>query len=143
MYIDIKSATKDELMNYINEMHPVIKDFQMTPDYIGKTIVMQMQTCEKSLFPMIGIVTSESSQNPIMWGAFRLEWYDRKLFKDNEYKTRLIPIGKYWSCMPERAWYNCSFESNVYCGDALIVDDPIEAVEIADKLNEFKIGLEE
>ena len=142
MYLNVnfKNASQEDLLKYLQRY--IVKDFKMTPDYIGKTLVMKMTTCEKSMFPLIGVVTSESSRNPIMWGAFRLEWYDRKLFKANEYKTRLIPIGKYWRYMPERAWYNDSFETEVYNGNALIVDDPIEAVEICDKLNELKFELQ-
>jgi len=140
MYIDVKTFNKEELLNYINKF--LYKDsFKMNADSIGKCIIKEMQICEKELVPMLGfIMESVSGKAPIIWGAFRLDWYDRELDPENTFKTKLVPIGEFWSKMPEHKWYNSDFESDFYRGKALIVEDPIEAVEIANKLNEFEIS---
>lgn len=143
MYINVKTATKEELLTYINE-HLFQDNFKITPDHIGKFIVMRMELCEKTLVPMMGMILTNTSGNAKhAWGVFKIDWYKRELFKDNEYKTNLVPIGKWWNCMVERAWYNDFPEGLINRHDAIIVEDPIEAMDIADKLNEFKIGEEE
>ena len=142
MYINVQTATKEELLTYINE-HLVQDNFKITPDHIGKFIIMRMELCEKTLVPMMGmILTSTGGNAKHAWGVFKIDWYNRQLFKDNEYKTTLVPIGKWWACMVERAWYNDFPEGLVNNHDAFVVDDPIMAMEIADKLNEFKIDVE-
>lgn len=139
MYIDVKEANKEELMSYI-EKSLLQDNFKINPDQIGKFIVMRIQTCEKTLVPIMGIMlTSQSSSNKEAWGVFKIDWYNRELFKDNEYKTKLVPIGKWWSCMVERAWYNDFPEDLINRHDAILLDDSIMAMEIADKLNEFNI----
>jgi hypothetical protein len=143
MYIDVKSASKEELIDYV-EKHLIQDDFKITPDQIGKFIVIRMELCEKMMVPMLGIMlTSQSGHSKRAWGAFKIDWYNRKLFKDAEYKVKLTPIGKWWACMVERAWYNDFPEHQVNDHDAIVVEDPIMAMEIADKFNEFKIGEEE
>lgn len=143
MYINVKNATKEELMNYIN--NSLLQDnFKINPDQIGKFIVMRMDICEKTLVPMMGIMlTSQSGHAERAWGVFKIDWYNRELFKNNEYKTNLVPIGKWWACMVERAWYNDFPESLINRHDAILIEDPIMAMELADKLNEFNIGEEE
>ena len=143
MYIDVKSVSKEELMDYV-EKHLIQDDFKINPDQIGKFIVMRMDICEKMMVPMLGIMlTSTSSGSKRAWGVFKIDWYQRELFKDAEYKVKLTPIGKWWACMVERAWYNDFPEHLVNENDAIVVDDPIMAMDIADKFNEFKIGEEE
>lgn len=142
MYINVKSASKEELMDYV-EKHLIQDDFKITPDQIGKFIVMRMKLCEKMMVPMLGIMlTSHSGGSKMAWGVFKIDWYNRKLFRDAEYKVKLTPIGKYWACMVERAWYNDFPEHQVNDHDAIVVEDPIMAMEIAGKFNEFKIGEE-
>ena len=142
MYITAKDASKEDLIAYI-EKFLLQDDFKINPDQIGKFIVMRMQTCEKMGVPALGIMmTSQSNSNKTCWGVFKIDWYNRELFKDNEYKTKLVPIGKWWNCMVERAWYNDFPEYLVNNHDAFVIDDPITAMEFADKLNEFKIGKE-
>lgn len=143
MYINVKDATKEELMNYIN--NSLLQDnFKINPDQIGKFIVMRMDICEKTLVPMMGIMlTSTSGHAKRAWGVFKIDWYNRQLFKNNEFKTKLVPIGKWWACMVERSWYNDFPEDLINRHDAILIEDPIMAMEIADKLNEFNIGEEE
>lgn len=143
MYITAKDASKEDLIAYIEKF--LLQDnFKINQDQIGKFIVMRMQTCEKMGVPALGIMmTSQSNSNKTLWGVFKIDWYKRELFKDAEYKVKLTPIGKYWACMVERAWYNDFPEHLVNNHDAFVIDDPITAMEFADKLNEFKIGEEE
>lgn len=143
MYIDVKDATKEELMNYIN--NSLLQDnFKINPDQIGKFIVMRMDFCEKTLVPMMGIMlTSTSGHAKQAWGVFKIDWYHREMYKENEYKTNLVPIGKWWACMVERAWYNDFPEGLINRHDAILIEDPIMAMELADKLNEFNIGEED
>ena len=145
MYIDVKDATKEELMNYINTNNSLLpENFKITPDQIGKFIVMRMGLCEKTFVPMLGIMlTSTSGHTKRAWGVFKIDWYHREMYKENEYKTNLVPVGKWWSCMVERAWYNDFPEGLINRHDAILIEDPIMAMEIADKLNEFKIGEED
>ena len=141
MYVDVKEGTRQQIIDYI-EMYLTKADYTITPDEIGKCLIIRMRTVDKAFLPGMSCVV-EGSRNERIWGVFKLCWYNRELFHENEYKTLLQPIGKYWQMMPERAWYNESIESEVLNADAFIVDDPIEAFEIAEKLNEYKIGLEE
>ena len=123
MYINVKDASKEDLMTYIEKF--LLQDnFKINPDQIGKFIVMRMQTCEKMGVPALGIMlTSQSHSNKTLWGVFKIDWYNRELFKDNEYKTNLVPIGKWWNCMVERPWYNDFPEGTINRHDAILIED--------------------
>lgn len=138
--VDFANAEKEDLVKYLERYWD--KDFKMSPDYIGKILIQKTRKCSKQFVPLLGLFESESGKTETIWAPFKMCWYNRELFKDNEYKTKLQPIGKYWPICHERAWYNDDFEFNVRQGDMLIVDDPMEAIEICDRLNELKIDLQ-
>lgn len=138
--LDFANAEKDDLIKYLERY--CIKDFKMSPDYIGMILIQKTRKCSKQVVPFMGMLCeSERGGAEIIWAPFKMCWYDRQLCPDNSYKTKLQPIGKYWPICHERSWYNEDFESDVRNGEMLIVDDPMEAIEICDRLNELKIDL--
>ena len=140
MYTNLAIANfnKDEFIEYIQKY--LVNGIKLNADDIGKFIVMQTREVEKQFVPLFGIVTSRYSHN-IIWAAFEIGWYNRQVFKDNDYKSHLKPIGVDWAIAEEHDYYNDDIESRLNRHDALIVDDPMEAADIARKLNELNIEL--
>lgn len=97
---------------------------------IGKCLVMKVRSGHNGL----GFF-SHSPSDPDIFAAFIIDWYKPELFKDNEYKTRLRPIGNFRYCCIDRPWYNCDLEGSINRKFAYYVEDPAEALEIACELN--------
>ena len=97
---------------------------------IGKCLVMKVQSGSRNWFGF-----SVSTGDPFIYAAFIIDWYKPELFKDNEYKTRLRPIGNFRMCCSDRAWYNCDIEGDINDHYAFYVEDPGEALTIACELN--------
>ena len=135
----IQNFTKEEFLEYISRY--LIDDIKLNADHVGKFIVTQTREVEKEIMPMIGVITTSRNSSKLIWAAFEIGWYNRELFKENEYKVHLTPIGADWAVADERSWYNCDIESRLTQHNALLVDDPLEAYDIKQKLNELKIKL--
>ena len=104
--------------------------YKLDKTYIGKCLVIKVRSGSKGF----GFF-SHSPGDPDIYAAFIMDWYKPELFKDNEYKTRLRPIGNFRLCCIDRAWYNCDLEGDINDHFAFYIEDPVEAVEIACELN--------
>ena len=119
-----------EKFNLKDYLIPKDKICKRDNTYISKCLVMKVRSGSKGL----GFF-SHSPGDPDIYAAFIMDWYKPELFKDNEYKTRLRPIGNFRLCCIDRAWYNCDLEGDINDHFAFYIEDPIEAVEIACELN--------
>lgn len=125
--LDNLSIEKFNLKDYLI---PDDKICKLDKTDIGKCLVMKVRSGCRDFFGF-----SHSTGDPDIYAAFIIDWYKPELFKDNEYKTRLRPIGNFRLCCIDRAWYNCDLEGDINNHFAFYIEDPIEAVEIACELN--------
>ncbi len=119
-----------EKFNLKDYLIPEDKVCKLDKTDIGKCLVLKVESWTREL----GFF-SRSGNEPEIYAAFMIDWYNPKLFKDNEYKTRLRPIGNFRLCCNDRAWYNCDLEGDINDHFAFYIEDPVEAVEIACELN--------
>lgn len=119
-----------EKFNLKDYLIPEDKVCKLDKTDIGKCLVMKVRSGRRDFFGF-----SHSTGDPDIYAAFIIDWYNPELFKNNEYKTRLRPIGNFRLCCIDRAWYNCDLEGSINNHYAYYIEDPVEAVEIACELN--------
>lgn len=93
---------------------------------------MKSRLLEKSYF--LGICMS-STTNEEAYGIFKIDWYNRDVFPENTYKTKLVPCGKLKEILPERSWYCSDIESSLTWNKAEYFDDPFQALNFANQKN--------
>ena len=117
------------------EFNQKYEGFKMDASKIGNYIVEKWPAHEPTYMFGVKVCSSVSNNSPEIYGVFRIDWYDKALFKNNEYKSKLIPVGRLKDYMPNRAWYNSDIESSLKHFCAEYFEDPFEAQAYADKKN--------
>lgn len=111
----------------------------LTPDHVGMYIIRKTRTIRPFTDKDLG---QRVRENDIIYAPLQIRWFNRELFRDNEYKVRLTPIGKFRYIATDRSYYNCDVSQSLSNGISLLVDDPLVAYDIAKKLNQkiFSLG---
>ena len=145
MYLKYKIMGRENLDNLSidgfdlsNYLIPDDKICKLDKTDIGKCLVMKVQSGHHDIF---GFTFSVSTGDPFIYAAFIMDWYKPELFKDNEYKVRLRPIGNFRLCCHDRAWYNCDIEGDINNHYAYYIEDPMDAITIACELNKKYINI--
>lgn len=117
------------------EWNPKYDGFKLDASKIGGYIVEAWHLREPLFMFGVKIGSSVMSGSPKAYGIFRVDWYNKKSFPENNYKAKLVPVGKLKDFMPDRAWYCSDIESSLHFGVAEYFEDPFEALEYANKKN--------
>lgn len=119
-------------------MNSKYQNFNLDSSNIGHYIVWKMQSTTKYRFDPsspFGISMTGIKGDPTMWVVCQIDWYNKELFKNNEYKSYLHPVGKFEPFFTDRPWYNCDIESRLYFGEAEYFENLEDAMNWADKKN--------
>lgn len=119
-------------------MNNKYKNFKLGKDNIGHYIVRKMRSTIKYKWDPtspLGITMTGIKGEPELYAVFKIDWYNKELFKNNEYKSYLHPVGIYEPFFPDRPWYNCDIESSLYFGSDHYFENLDEALKFASKKN--------
>ena len=119
-------------------MNEKYRNFKLDSSHIGHYIVCQMKSSTQYRFDSstpFGLRMTGIKGDPVLWVVCQIDWYNKELFKNNEYKSYLHPVGKFEPFFTDRPWYNCDIESRLHFGDAEYFENLEDAMNYADEKN--------
>jgi len=114
------------------------RNFKLGVDHIGKFLVWKMRSTTKFHYDPtspFGIVFTGLSKDADMFVVCQIDWYNKDVFPENDYKSYLHPVGVYNDYFTDRPLYNSDIESCLRNNNAEIFDDFEEANKWAIKKN--------